>query len=498
MLDPAGLRLPRASRPRASIAALLGVVALLNVVIGVELAQGRKPVAIFVALLPLVALVVGRLSAGQREVLPFVALGLTMVGGSLNNPLPGTGGAAIYPADILLALAVGSAVVARLTRPAAERGRLPRSVVLGWPFAVFAVLVLAAIVRGHLSYGIPYLSQPVRLLLYAAIASSLAGLSPQRAYRNVVVVFYGTILFQALVGTYHLATGTSQTSTSSAELSTGGTRALALTTGMYLSIALVVCLLNLDRDGTLKRRVLHLAFAALAVYGIVLSLSRTSFIAAAVLVPIFFLTMRRLRASVLGLVPLLVPVVALIVLLVVQAAPQLGHALTDRLSGAPLSDASVVTRQREWHATLEGFSKHPLVGFGFGRRVEFLRFDGIVATIDGDPENSYIWLLASGGALTLTAFLALVVSYFVDGIRRMLRARGDARRLVIFAMSFVFVVLVNAITFPMLSSAPNLLALWIALLLPAVVAAQEPEGSGRNAPTTIRSSERPRVSSVPT
>ncbi len=456
----------RAGRSTIALAAL---VTALNVAIGFELARGQAKVALLLACLPLLAVVLGWLAGGHRDVLAFAALGLAMMGGSFNGPLPGTGGTAVYPADLLLVLALVSAIASRLTQPAQERPGWQRTFIVGWPLALLALAIALAIVRGHLHYGTKYLSEPARLLLYAGIAAALAGLSPQRAYRGIVWVFYTAIVVQSLLGLYHLANGTSQTSAAAASLSTGGTRALSLTTGMYLSAGLILCLLNLDRDDTARRHALHLGFAGLATFGIVVSLSRTSFVAAALLVPVLLIALRRMRRSLLGFLPLLVPVAILGVLLALQVSPQLGSTVAKRLSGTPTSDPSLVTRQREWHATLQGLGQDPLIGFGFGRPVQYTGIDQVVVTISGDPENSYIWLLASGGAFALTALLFLIVGFFADGIRRAVRAEGDARRLVIFCMAFVFVVLVNTLTFPLLSSAPDLLALWVALLLPGLV-----------------------------
>jgi len=41
--------------------------------------------------------------------------------------------------------------------------------------------------------------------------------------------------------------------------------------------------------------------------------------------------------------------------------------------------------------------------------------------------------------------------------------------LVVSALSLIFIFLVNAITFPLLSSQPDLLVIWVALLLPGLV-----------------------------
>ena len=90
---------------------------------------------------------------------------------------------------------------------------------LSWPLVLFGIALLIGVVRGHERYGAPYLSQPTRTLIYALVAGAFAGMSVRTAYRGVVVVMYAGTAVQSLLGLYHLATGTSQTT--SVDLSSG-------------------------------------------------------------------------------------------------------------------------------------------------------------------------------------------------------------------------------------------------------------------------------------
>ncbi len=167
--------------------------------------------------------------------------------------------------------------------------------------------------------------------------------------------------------------------------------------------------------------------------------------------------------------PLLIPAVVLLSLVVLQLHPSLGTTLSNRLTGHLSSDPAVVERQREYDAMIHGLSRDPLLGFGFGRPVSWLSTDGTVHTGNGDLENSYAWILAGGGACALGALVVLILAFFRDAFGRLRGISGEARALVIFSLSFVFVLLVNALAGPILSDSTFALSLWVALLLPATV-----------------------------
>jgi O-Antigen ligase len=438
----------------------------LNIALGVAIGRGMGHRAALVALAPVVIAVLSWVVVSHRNTLVFVALAYAIFGaGPLGDRLPGTGGTTIYITDLLVLLALGAWIVARLLSSPEDRPAWPRTPVLSWPLLAFAVAMLLAIVRGHDRYGAPYIGQPARMVFYAGIAAAVAGMTAQTAYRGVVAVFYAGAVWQALLGVYYLATGTSQTPS---EVSTGGTRALALSTAMFLAGSLVLALLNLDRDGFTGRWPLHVAIAALATFGIVVSLGRTTFAAVGVLVPVFFIALRRMRRSLLSVLPLFIPAILLCVLILPQAAPSFGKAFEDRLTGAVRSDASLIGRERKFHAVLDGFGEEPIRGLGFGRTVRVENIDRSILFFSGDPENSYIYLLAGGGFLALGTFILLVLSFYLDAFRRLLRSHAESRALVAWGASMAFILLVNTLTGPVLTNPTLLLTLWIAFLLPAL------------------------------
>ncbi|MGH3025234.1 MAG: O-antigen ligase family protein, partial [Gaiellaceae bacterium] len=191
--------------------------------------------------------------------------------------------------------------------------------------------------------------------------------------------------------------------------------------------------------------------------------------AVAVVVPVLLIGLRRLRRTMLAYAPLILVVLIAVVVVALQRVPSLGTALGDRLTGHVTNDPSLVQRERKFKATLQGFGAEPLLGLGFGRPVTFTAIDGTVVTFSGDPEDSYIYVLAGGGIFALAALIVLILAFFGDAVYRLRHARGEDRALIVLSMSLVFIFLVNASTYPTLSDPNLMLVLWIAMLLPTVV-----------------------------
>lgn len=456
-------------------------VVLTNATIGVALAKGHTSLAVAVALAPVLAAVVTRVVTEHRDWIVFAALFLVLFGGPLDERLPGTAGTALYPADVLVALAIVGWFIARLTASSREtRPSWPRTIVLSWPLALLAIAIAIGVVRGHLHYGTSYVSQPVRIVIYAGIAGAVGGISPQVAHRRLTWVFYLGTVWQALLACYHLATGTSQTG--AVDLSTGGARFVALSIAMYLAAALVLALLNLELLDKGGRKWIHFAVAGLATFVLVVAFGRTTFAALAVLLPLLFLALRKMRRTLLTYTPLLVPFLALAIVTMLTVAPSVGATLTSRLNlnqVAAGNDNAVITRQRKYSATLQGIGDKPVFGFGFGRPVEYTNPDQTISRINGDPENTYVYLLAGGGALALGAMILLIVSFFADAVRRLRHARGVESAVVIFAMALAFLIFVNTLSGPVLTQPDAILTMWIATLLPALVTRNRDNGSPR-------------------
>jgi hypothetical protein len=369
-------------------------------------------------------------------------------------------------ADVIAVLALASFVAAVLIAPPEQRPRVPKTPVLGWALVPLVALVGLGVIRGHERYGASLVGQPFRLILYAGIAVALTTVTARQAYRAITVIFYVGTVWQTLQALQLMATGGTQTD--AASLSTGGTRVLALGTAMYLTGALVLALLNLELDELAGRRALHLTIAGLALFGIVVAFGRTTFAAVAFIVPVLILVFGRLRRALIDWLPVLVPVVALCVLTVSLLAPTIGPTLRERLTASASDDFNVRWREEASEATLEGVKDEPLLGVGFGRPTEF-EVDQFRFEIQGDPHNSYVYLLAGGGILALASFIVLMIVYLWDAWRRFRGSTGVERALIAFAVSFWAVFMINAVAGPVLSDASFLLTMWVLLTLPALV-----------------------------
>ncbi|MEX0816677.1 MAG: carbohydrate binding domain-containing protein [Gaiellales bacterium] len=310
----------------------------------------------------------------------------------LDESFSGPGGVSIFVADVIVALAVGCWAIGRLVQAREDRPAF-RTPLVGWPVLVFALALVPGIGRGHVRWDSSLIGQPARLALYAAIAAAVAGTRPRDLYRAITAVFYAGTFWQTALATYHLATDTAQTPIRI--LSTGGTRTLALLTAMYLGGALILALLNLDLDRDRRRHVLHLVVAVLASLGVVLSFSRTSFVALLAILPVLVWALPQMRRNVRRLWPLWAPLAVAVFAGVALAVPSFGPTLADRVSANPLEDQSVRFRLRAIGAALGGFRGEPPI------RPGVVRYDTAPNVLtNGSFEGGTRGWLVQGGELS--------------------------------------------------------------------------------------------------
>ena len=444
--------------------ALGGMLVAGNVALGLALALSQHD-GVVVALVPIALVAAASLIASNRAVLVYAALAL-----ALAEPLPfvkqfDVGPILVYPADVIVVLAVVSWVAAWLVNPEVHPGRL-RSIVLGWPLALFALALAAAILQGHFRYGTSLVSLPIRLVAYAGIALAFTDIRPRDAYKWLVALFYAGTVWRTGVAIRDLATG--QVETRAVDLSTGGERVLAGSTAMLMAGAILLALLNLERARSAAGSALHFVVAALATFSLVVTFQRTTFALVALLIPLFLLAFRRVGARAVGFLPLAAPFLILAVLLVPRADPQLWPTLRDRLVANPSTDTSVSWRERATSAVWTQVKEAPIAGVGFGRQASFTA-NGTRTVVGQDPHNQFLYLWAGGGFLLLGSFVLLVIVYLYECRRRLRAARWVERRLIFWAASLCFVFLVNSATGVILTEPLFLLVFWILMLLPMVV-----------------------------
>jgi O-antigen ligase len=450
----------------------LPVLAAANAGLGVMLADARtKGVAL--AVLPVALVAIGSLIASNRAILVFAAIAIELLKPlPLRDALPLPIGIKVYPSDILVLLAVASWVAAWLVNREEARPSSLQTRLLGWPLLLFGIMLFAGVVRGHERYGEQLVGVPLRFLLYAGIAAAVTDLKPRDAYKWLVVLFYAGTVWQALVAVYRYATGTS--AALSGALSTGGERVLGGSIAMFMAGALVLALLNLERDRRAGRTALHLLIAALAIFALVSTFQRTTFALVSVLVPLSLLAFRRIGLRMTTFLPLFAPFLVLVILLMPTANPSLFPTLAHRITASPSTDATATWRLRAYEAVWAQVREAPITGVGFGRPVIFVS-KGVQYNVGQNPHNQFLYLSAGGGLLLLGSFILLLGVYLLEAWRRFRSATKEERHLIFFAVTLWFVFVVNSLTGIILTEPDLLLSFWILMLLPMVV---RPERSG--------------------
>jgi O-antigen ligase len=290
-----------------------------------------------------------------RLALTVAALALPLTGVTqIDDPLELPSAISVFAADFVVALALLAWVLGRFLAPPHLRPGGLLTPLLGWPLLALFAALLPGIVRGHERYGSSLIGQPLRLVLYAGIAAALVDLAARDVFRLLVAVFYTGAVWQLALAAYHLAMGTSATEAS--VLSTGGTRVLALGTGMYLLGALVLALLNLERATEARSQLLHGTAGAVAFAGVVLTFGRTTFLAGLLILIALAATLRRTRRTLLHVAPVAVPALALVAFVVLQASPEFEQTLQQRLGANPLEDRTFRWRLAAIEASLSGLT----------------------------------------------------------------------------------------------------------------------------------------------
>ena len=443
----------------------LAAVATLNLYLGIAFATGELKIGVLAGLLPVLVFAVAAVVASNRAILVFGVFALDLSGViPLRSPIIG---GHVWASDIVLGIVLLSWVGGQLVAPGDHRPSWPKAPILAWPLLLFAIFDSVGIVRGHEHWGLSILSQPLRFVIYAGIAFAVSDLSPRQAWQALVAVFYLGVIANAGAAVYHLATGTVQQEASSS-ISTGGTRVLALTTALYLTGGVVLALLNLERESRVGRRILHVVIGSLALFGIVVSYGRGVWFALTAVLVALFITRRRLRVAALTTVPLLLPLLVAGSVILIHSNPGFVPRVVTRLTTVHGNDPSIGWRQAANRAIWRQVQENPTFGVGFGKKATFV-VDRTRWEITQDPHDSYLFLWAGGGFLTLGSFLLLYVVFLADSWRRYRFQPELPRALIAACVSIWFCFAADTLTEPRLTQANSLLALWTLMVLPTTV-----------------------------
>ena len=450
------------------LAAVTVTVAGLNVALAAAIALDRPEVAIALGLVPALAIAAGSLAASDRTILVFVGFFLGVYGDPLTERLPISMGVSIWGADLLVAsAAVGWALAWAISAPD-NRPRLPRAPLLGLAFGAFALAIAYGAWHGHVRFDEPLVGMPLRLILYAGIAGAMGALAPRTALRGLTIVFYGGAAFQFVNALMHVGSGTSESDYLS--LSTGGIRYLGISTGIFMSGALLLALLNLLLAE--RRLLLHAAAFACALFTVVVSYSRSVYLSLAAILAFLLIAFPRLRSSAVRALPLAIPLVVLGALLTSRIAPELLDTLVARVAGSLGTDEAVQWREKAIDAVLAWATTEPWLGMGFGWRTN-VYFDNATFLIDGgDPHNGYIYIFTGAGIAGVAALFLLMAAYVVDSVRRFGRAGREARVIIIWSVGFWSIFMIHALSEPVFVQPTEILSIAILMLLPAAVTSQ--------------------------
>jgi hypothetical protein len=434
--------------------------------------------ALALALVPTIAIIAVLLVGEGRVVLYLAAFAIPLAGiDAIDKTIP-FGSANVRTQDLAIVLALGAFVFESLLARSRgqDRRAVPTTPVLGWPLVAFAACILIPLLRGHYSYGASFVGQPLRLIAYAGIAVALAGVTAEQMYRSLMAVFYAGAVAACLWAAYYTAVGGSQSL--SVDLSTGGSRPLAISTSLFCAGALFMALLTIRKDPSKAHSILHLGMAGLGLAGVILGFGRGVFASVALVLLILFLVSKGVRRGVLVALPLALPFVALLALLVVRTAPDLVTSFQNRISASPSQDANVIWREKANKAVFEQVRENPVFGVGFGRsssfNIDVRSSSGFLVPvrqdIEQDPHNGYLYLLAGGGLLALGTWLVILAVFAVDAVRRYrAHAAGSTERLLVaWAGALLFCFLFEAASGTMFENTDDLLAMWALLVLPGV------------------------------
>lgn len=457
----------RVALPASALAATIALAAAVGVGIGI----GQPLAAAAAAVVPLALVGLLTVALKARWLLVLAAIGIAYVGAPLSNRF-GVGPVNLWASDLLIALAFGGWLAEWLSQPRERRPRLPRNLVLGVPLFLLAVTLLIAAARGSERYGASLIGMPLRLVLYAVIAMAMTNVTPRQALRGLTFVFYAGVLFQLGVAAYHIATGTS--ATENLNLSTGGIRYIGIGPATYAAASVLLALLNLASSR--KHRSVHLTFLAISCFVVLVAYTRTVWLIIGIEVIVALLVSGAIRRAAAASIPVVTPFLVIGVLTLATVKPDLIQTFTERLSTPAGQDSSVQWREYAYQAVLSGVSEERLLGVGFGRITSF-SLNNQPNYITGDPHNGYIYVYAGGGILALAALILVMLVYLGEVARRWRWADEEGRKLTAFSLGVWVLFMGHAAAEPVFTEPMMILTIWIATLLPALVAA--PRGEPR-------------------
>jgi hypothetical protein len=344
-------------------------------------------------------------------------------------------GVPIGPYDILWFLVFSKALLAVPRQSVALRvsgSRLARSATAFIVAGTLAAVGLAAISGGVPVASLIKLPRLVALLVIPAVAVGRTAIEPRRLLRVVVMGGVVTALLQVLtfvlargginiwatLGVTYRDTGLARFVTSSGDIGLIRDPGVSIPFAVLAFLILVVSSALSER--VLHRKTLELPMGALCVVGILLSLTRTAYVASAVGVLAMLVLIGAAKTTRLARKAATVATCAVIAVVFVGNSSGDGSDVTEILLAraasigrAPSRDVSQERRAAESTAALERVNGRTLFGRG-DATVLVPRAPGFPATTTDTLHNAYIHYYLAGGLAVLIPILTLMLAMLVS------------------------------------------------------------------------------------
>jgi len=300
------------------------------------------------------------------------------------------------------------------------------------PIAAFVWLNLVAVALGILRYGPLAALTDADWLVWIGFFV-LVLLQPSFSlFSKLAMITFGVSTVRALWGLFRLAHGMGWSVTTGGQRYLGSSDAQFIAAGFIVSLMLLLFVIRRRRT-----RSLILAISVLQLAGILISLSRQTWVALATSLccgVFLFMKGKRLRFVVASGFMLGILVFGILVAFSLDLIPaDLLLSLLGRFGGGDfrqiLRDPSVQFRFAAWREAVRGIQESPLLGKGWGAPHEFsfvVLQSGKLQTFDVSPHNTYLWLAYKAGVPALLLFMLFIARLLVGAVQRYHRvARVD-------------------------------------------------------------------------
>lgn len=465
--------------------AVLALIALFQLLLATAMADGLE-VPVTIAILAVFVL--------ASVIEPRVAFIVPMLY-ILYSPVEGSG---LGPADAILLL--GPVIVGISALMGGDIARRAGAFVAAHGFKLlvilFGVLVFIAFMKARVNGVAEGAIQPARMALYPLALFGLAVFRDRREIlRALRFCFYVATVYLFLAALYYLASGGTATR---ASVSTGGERVVGNSSAMYLAMAFVLLALHLGQENRLLQRIGLSCLMLMASIGIILALSRATWAASIVVVPVLFALSPTFRNGLLRFIATAAPVVLIMAMLApVVAADQLDEirARVATPEGPVQRDQSAETRLKSWSLMTDVWRESPVLGSGFGQSVSFIGNNEKVKVVVNDPHNGYLFILVSMGLVGLGVYVLIHLG-FLGMAARAVRGPPISREIGIWAIAAWFIFMVNVFLGVLLTITTFGIFLWTLLSLPVALAVL-PERAGEEDPLPADPAPEPTRHRVP-